>query len=55
MSSKIPRIGGGISAYQANNSNMAYVNITGEGNKPVGPIGLKKAEKDLIMRRYKAQ
>lgn len=33
--------------------NMAYVNISSEGNKPVGPIGLKKAEKELIMRRYK--
>lgn len=34
-------------------SNMAYVNISTDGAKPVGPIGLKKAEKDLIMRRYK--
>jgi hypothetical protein len=33
--------------------NLAYINITSEGAKPVGPIGLKKAEKDLIMRRYK--
>ena len=33
--------------------NMAYVNISQEGNKPVGPIGLKRAEKELIMRRYK--
>ena len=33
-------------------SNMAYVNISSEGNKPVGPIGLKRAEKELIMRRY---
>lgn len=32
---------------------MAYINIIGEGAKPVGVIGLKKAEKDLIMRRYK--
>lgn len=32
---------------------MAYVNISSEGNKPVGPIGLKRAEKELIMRRYK--
>lgn len=32
---------------------MAYVNISTEGAKLVGPIGLKKAEKDLIMRRYK--
>jgi hypothetical protein len=35
------------------NQNMAYVNISSEGAKPIGPIGLKKAEKDLIMRRYK--
>jgi hypothetical protein len=34
---------------------MAYVGVSGDGNKPVGPIGLKKAEKELIMRRYKAQ
>ena len=33
--------------------NIAYINITGEGAKPVGPIGLKKAEKELILRRYK--
>ena len=32
---------------------MAYVNVGSEGNKPVGPIGLKRAEKELIMRRYK--
>jgi hypothetical protein len=31
---------------------IAYINITGDA-RPVGPIGLKKAEKDLIMRRYK--
>ena len=36
-----------------NNTNMAYVNISSEGAKLVGPIGLKKAEKELIMRRYK--
>lgn len=35
------------------NQNMAYVNISSEGAKPLGPIGLKKAEKELIMRRYK--
>ena len=35
------------------NQNMAYVNISSEGAKPVGPIGLKRAEKELIMRRYK--
>ena len=32
---------------------MAYVHTSSEGNKPVGPIGLKRAEKELIMRRYK--
>ena len=32
---------------------MAYVNISSEGAKAVGPIGLKRAEKELIMRRYK--
>jgi hypothetical protein len=34
---------------------MAYVNTSLEGNKPVGPIGLKKAEKELIQRRYNYQ
>jgi hypothetical protein len=46
-SNKVPRV------IAQGNNNMAYVNISSEGNKPVGPIGLKKAEKDLIMRRYK--
>jgi hypothetical protein len=32
---------------------MAYVNISSDGAKPVGPIGLKRAEKELNMRRYK--
>jgi len=32
---------------------MAYINITGEAARPVGHLGLKKVEKDLIMRRYK--
>lgn len=32
---------------------MAYVNISSDGAKMLGGIGLKKAEKDLIMRRYK--
>ena len=36
-----------------NPQNMAYVNISSDGAKPVGPIGLKRAEKELIMRRYK--
>jgi hypothetical protein len=31
---------------------IAYINITGDA-RPVGPIGIKKGEKDLIMRRYK--
>jgi hypothetical protein len=31
-------------------NNIAYVNISSEGAKPSGPF-LKKAEKDLIMRR----
>jgi hypothetical protein len=34
---------------------MTYVNISREGNKPVGPIGLKRAEKELIMRRYNSK
>lgn len=36
-----------------NPQNMAYVNISSDGAKAVGPIGLKRAEKELIMRRYK--
>ena len=32
---------------------MAYVNISSDAAKPVGPIGLKRVEKELIMRRYK--
>lgn len=32
---------------------MVNVNVHSDGTKPVGPIGLKKAEKELIMRRYK--
>lgn len=35
------------------NNNMVNVNVTQDGQKLVGPIGLKKAEKELIMRRYK--
>lgn len=38
---------------QQSRKNLAYINISGEGAKPVGYLGLKKAEKDLIMRRYK--
>lgn len=33
--------------------NMAYIGVTQDGSQPVGPMGIKKAEKDLIMRRYK--
>ena len=36
-----------------NQQNLAYVNVSKAGNEPVGPIGLKRAEKELIMRRYK--
>ena len=32
---------------------MTNVNVSQEGAKPVGSLGLKKAEKELIMRRYK--
>lgn len=32
---------------------MAYINISSDGYRPVGPLGLKKAEQDLIKRRYK--
>ena len=42
-----------LRARHGNNQNMAYVNISSDGAKPVGPIGLKRAEKELIMRRYK--
>ena len=38
-----------------NNQGMAYVNISSDGAKPVGPIGLKRAEKELIMRRYNSK
>lgn len=37
------------------NQGMAYVNISSDGAKPVGPIGLKRAEKELIMRRYNSK
>ena len=33
--------------------NMAYINISNDGNRLVGPLGLKKAEQELIKRRYK--
>ena len=32
---------------------MAYINISNDGNRLVGPLGLKKAEQELIKRRYK--
>jgi len=32
---------------------MAYINISTDGYRPVGPLGIKKAEQELIMRRYK--
>lgn len=38
---------------QQSKKNLAYINISGDAAKPVGSLGLKKVEKDLIMRRYK--
>ena len=35
--------------------NMAYINISNDGNRLVGPLGMKKAEAELIKRRYKYQ
>ena len=32
---------------------MIQLNVSSEGAKPVGPVGPKRAEKELIMRRYK--
>ena len=32
---------------------MALINVSSDGNRPVGPLGLKKAEQELIKRRYK--
>jgi len=32
---------------------MALININMEGNQLVGPLGIKKAEQELIKRRYK--
>ena len=45
--------GSSIGDPPSSKKNLAYINITGEGAKQVGPIGLKKAEKELILRRYK--
>jgi len=33
--------------------NMALININREGSQPVGPLGIKKVEQELIKRRYK--
>jgi hypothetical protein len=32
---------------------MAYINISTDGQRLVGPLGLKKVEQELIKRRYK--
>ena len=32
---------------------MAYINISSDGQRLVGPLGIKKAEQELIKRRYK--
>lgn len=32
---------------------MAYINISNDGQRLVGPLGIKKAEQELIKRRYK--
>ena len=32
---------------------MAYINISSDGQRLVGPLGLKRAEQELIKRRYK--
>jgi len=34
---------------------MANILITNDGLRPMGPLGIKKAEMDLIERRYKHQ
>ncbi len=34
---------------------MAYIQISNDGQRPVGPLGIKKVEQDLIKRRYKQQ
>jgi len=31
---------------------LAYINVSNEAAKPVGPMGLKRAEQELIRRRY---
>jgi len=47
MSSRVPRL-----VNDRSNRNLAYLKVSSEQAKAVGPIGLKRAEKDLIMRRY---
>lgn len=32
---------------------MAYINVGSDGRQLVGPLGIKKAEQELIKRRYK--
>jgi hypothetical protein len=51
-SSAHPLPGGGGGQSNTTSKKIAYINITGD-SRPVGPIGIKKTEKDLIMRRYK--
>lgn len=45
IQSKIPRI---------NNSKHTYIGVLGDRSQMMGPIGINKAEKELIQRRYKA-
>lgn len=49
----LPSINSGYRPYQGHvqlSKNMAYLNVSSEGAQPSGPF-LKRAEKDLIMRR----
>eukprot|EP00352_Strombidinopsis_acuminata_P003412 CAMPEP_0176402742 /NCGR_PEP_ID=MMETSP0126-20121128/49535_1 /TAXON_ID=141414 ORGANISM="Strombidinopsis acuminatum, Strain SPMC142" /NCGR_SAMPLE_ID=MMETSP0126 /ASSEMBLY_ACC=CAM_ASM_000229 /LENGTH=93 /DNA_ID=CAMNT_0017780569 /DNA_START=794 /DNA_END=1075 /DNA_ORIENTATION=- len=39
--------------YNRGGSNLVSVNVSSDGNRLVGPLGLKKAEQELIKRRYK--
>jgi hypothetical protein len=48
LSSRVPR---GL-AKDRSNRNLAYLKVSSDQAKAVGPVGLKRAEKDLIMRRY---
>ena len=48
----------GIHGPQVNghsNQPMAYVGVSSDGAKAVGPIGLKRAERELIQRRYNSK